>query len=457
MENRIIVLFLMFAALSFLFTGVSVLVLRLRSKYSLRILPVFWCLLFLIALIPVDSGKNAVEFALYTDYTGGLRVELHDPGEAERPEDVPDVYLPHGVLRAARGICLTLLLFWFVAATASFTYGLAAYFDGMQYLTRHSAVCRDERLNRIYASAKKKVGIRRNIPLRIMKPDVRISPCTCGILFPSVYIGGDCPDDYSDLWLELIFMHELTHIRHWDTLTKLLTLFATSFHILLPTAKVIRNAVCEDLEYLCDEAVLDKTGDRMRGEYIAMILNMAERNLREDWQGAEILSYLSPGGNAILRRYRNMKERHDRRRNIARAVPVLLLGAVLNLGIMSAGQVRDFDNPGVDLASPVLRDAVCGYFGLEAAHELTKEHLNQIYCIEFSRPGFPEERMTYAVTLNEGNPQDSRCFSSDSRIMDTRDIALFGGLRTLIFSDLTESSVEEWYETTKFAVIRRDN
>ncbi len=457
MENRIIVLFFMLAALSFLFTGVSVLVLRLRSKYSLRILPVFWCLLFLIALIPVDSGKNAVEFALYTDYTGGLRVELHDPAETERPADVPDVYLPHGVLRAARGFCLTLLLFWFVAATASFTFGLAAYFDGMQYLTRHSAVCRDERVNRIFASAKTKVGIRRNIPLRIMKPEVRISPCTCGILFPSVYIGGDCPDDYSDLWLELIFMHELTHIRHWDTLTKLLTLFTTSFHILLPTAKVIRNAVCEDLEYLCDEAVLDKTGDRMRGEYIAMILNMAERNLREDWQGAEILSYLSPGGNAILRRYRNMKERHDRRRNIARAVPVLLLGALLNLGMMSAGQVRNFDNLGVDLANPVLRETVCGYFGLNDAHELTEEHLRQIYCIEFSRPGFPEERKIYAVTLNEGNPQDSRCFSSDSRVMDTRDIVLFGGLRTLIFSDLTESSVEEWYETTKFAVIRRDN
>ena len=41
--------------------------------------------------------------------------------------------------------------------------------------------------------------------------------------------------------------------------------------------------------------------------------------------------------------------------------------------------------------------------------------------------------------------------------MDTRDIPLFDGLRTLIFSDRTESSVEEWYETTKFAVIRREN
>jgi len=327
----------------------------------------------------------------------------------------------------------------------------------MQYLTRHSAVCRDERVNRIFASAKTKVDIRRNIPLRIMKPEVRISPCTCGILFPSVYVGGGCPDEYSDLWLELIFMHELMHIRHCDTLMKLLTLFATSFHALLPAAKIFRNAVCEDLEYLCDEAVLDKTGDRMRGEYIAMILNMAERNLREDWQGTEMLSSLSRSGNAILHRYRNMKDRHDRKRNIARAVPVLLTGALLNLALMSAAEVRNFGNPGVDLVNPVLREAVCGYFGLEDAHELTEEHLRQIYCIEFSRPGFPEERETYAVTLNEGNPEDSLHFSADSRVMDTRDIVLFGGLRTLIFSDLTESSEEELYTTARFAVIRREN
>ncbi len=456
MENRIIVLFFMLAGLSFLFAGVSLLILRLRSKHGLRILPVFWCLLFLVGTIPADSGKNIAELALYTDYTAGLRVEVHTSMETETAEEVPEFYLPYGFLRVLRGISFTVLLIWFVSGIASFTSGIAAYLDGMQYLTRHSAQCRDDRISRIYASAKKKVGIRRNIPLRIMKPDVRISPCTCGILFPSVYVGGDCPDAYSDLWLELIFMHELTHIKHGDTLTKLLTLLVTSFHRLLPISKVIRNAVCEDLEYLCDEAVLDKTGDRLRGEYIAMILNMAQRNLREDWQGTEMLSSLSPGANAILRRYNNMKNRHDRR-NIARAVPALLIGALLNFGMMSAVQVRSFDNLGADLASPVLEEAVCGYFGIADVHELTEEHLRQITCIEFCRPGFPEERQTYAITLNETEVQTSLQFSSDSRVMDTRDIVLFENLRTLIFSDMTESSEEELYETTQFAVIRRKN
>lgn len=457
MENRIIVLFFMLVGLSFLFTGVSLLLLRLRSKYGLRILPVFWCLLFLVGTIPADSSKNLAELMLYTDYTNGLRVEIHAPEETERPEEIPEFYLPYRPLRILRGTVFLLLVVWFVSATASFTSGLAAYIDGMQYLTRHSSECRDERVNRIYAAAKSKAGIRRHIPLRIMKQDVRISPCTCGILFPSVYIGGDCPDVYSDLWLELIFLHELTHIRHGDTLTKLLTLFTTSFHRFLPISKAVRNAVCEDLEYLCDEAVLDKTGDRLRGEYIAMILNMAERNLREDWQGTEMLSSLSPGGNAILRRYNNMKSRHDRRRNIVRAVPVLLCGALFNLGIMSAVQVNNFDNLGVDIASPVLEETLCRYFVLTEPYELTENHLRQVYCIEFSRPGFPDNRTTFACTLNEGEVQTSPHFISASRIMDTRDIPLFDGLRTLIFSDRTESSVEEWYETTKFAVIRREN
>ena len=456
MENRIIVLFFMIAALSLIFTGVSLLILRLRSKYSLRILPVFWILLFLIAVIPADSGRHAAELFLYTDCTDGLRVEIHEPAETERPDHVPEFYLPHRVLQILRGISFAALLVWFVSATASFTFGIASHFDGLNYLTRHSSECRDERVRRIFASAKRKVGIRRTVSLRIMNPGIRISPCTSGILFPCVYIGGDYPESYSDLWLELIFLHELTHIRHGDALTKLAALFAVSVHSLLPISNVIRNAVCEDLEYLCDEAVLDKTGDRLRGEYIAVILNIAERNLRKEFQGEEILSYLSPEGNAILRRYRNMQERHQRR-NVARAVPVLLIGAMFNLGVMSAVEVHSFDNLGVDIASPVLEEAVCGYFAMENAHDLTEDHLRQIYCIEFSRPGFPDDRITYACTLNEGDVQDFPQFTSDSRIMDTRDIVLFDGLRTLIFSDRTESSVEEWYETTKFAVIRREN
>ncbi|MBP3294733.1 MAG: hypothetical protein J6N32_13350, partial [Clostridia bacterium] len=202
------------------------LILRLRSKYSLRILPVFWILLFLIAVIPADSGRHAAELFLYTDCTDGLRVEIHEPAETERPDHVPEFYLPHRVLQILRGISFAALLVWFVSATASFTFGIASHFDGLNYLTRHSSECRDERVRRIFASAKRKVGIRRTVSLRIMNPGIRISPCTSGILFPCVYIGGDYPESYSDLWLELIFLHELTHIRHGDALTKLAALFA---------------------------------------------------------------------------------------------------------------------------------------------------------------------------------------------------------------------------------------
>ncbi len=467
MENRIFLLFFVLVALSFLFTGVSLLLLRLRSKYGVRVLPVFWILLFLVSVIPANRGSSAVELALYTNYTGGMRIEFHE-GDAEAwPEDAAEVAIPYGALRIARGVCATVLFGWFLAGTASVTFGLAGYFDGMQYLTRHSAVCRDERVGRIYAEAKKKVGIRREIPLRIMKPGVRVSPCTCGILFPNVYIGADCPEEYSDLWLEMLFMHELTHVRHGDTPMKLLTLFATGFHSLLPMAKVVRHAVTEDIEYLCDEAVLDRMGDRMRGEYVAMIIREAERNLKKGRAELEILPGLSNDGNAILKRYNNMKARHDPRRNTVRVVPVLFCGVLVNGLMMSAVGVRDIDNLGVDFANPVLETAVCRYFGVEDGRLLTEAHLAEIYSIEFSRPGFPEDRRTFECTLNDGFPwngeevvktdmtEEGWRFTADDRVMDTRDIVLFGGLRTLIFSDATLSSVEDLYTTTEFAVIER--
>lgn len=454
MENRSIVLFFAVAALSFIFTGVSVFLLRLRTKQQLRILPVFWCVLFFLSIVPADIGKSVAELALYTDYTDGMRVELHLSSEDERPDHVPDIYLSHNILRVMRGITTTIILLWFFAGCASFTFGIASYFDGIQYLTRHSAVCRDKRLNDIYDSAKKKVGVRRNIPLRVMQADVRISPCTCGIIFPSVYICGGGHEEFSDLWLELIFMHELTHIKHRDTLMKLITLFATSFHTLIPISKMIRNAVCEDLEYLCDEAVLKKAGEHLRGEYIAMILEMAKRNLREDWQGAEILSSLSSDGQAILRRYKNMRSSHDKKSHMCIITP-LIIGMILNMWSMSVIHIRSLDNTGVDMANPILCEAICGYFGLNDSHDLTEENLSQVYCIEFARPYFPEDRTTYACIINEESLDEALYFTSNVRVMDTRDIVLFSGLRTLIFSNLTESSVTELYETTRFAVIER--
>ncbi len=466
MENRIFLLFFVLVALSFLFTGVSLLLLRLRSKHGVRILPVFWILLFILSVVPMSHGNCTVELALYTNYTGGLRIEIHDPEEVSKTADVPDVSVSYPVLRAARVVCGTVLILWFVAGISSFTFGLASYFDGMQYLTRHSAVCRDERVCRIYAAAKKKVGIRREIPLRMMKPGVRVSPCTCGILFPNVFIGAHCPDEYSDVRLKLLFMHELTHVRHHDTLMKLLTLFATSFHALLPLSKIVRNAVGEDIEYLCDEGVLEEAGDWMRGEYIAMIIAEAERNVKKSRAELEILPGLSRNGNAILRRYNNMLERHKPNRMRGRVLPVLLIGVLLNGMLLSAVDVRSVDNLGVDFVNPVLKRAVCTYFGVHP-REVTEAHLADIYSIEFSRPGFPEDRRTFLCTLNGGFPWDGSevaekevpskgwRFFADDRVMDTRDIVLFDGLRTLIFSDATLSSVEDVYFSTDFAVIER--
>ncbi len=546
MENRVFVLFFVIAVLSFVFFGVSVLILRLRSKYGLRILPILWVIAFLSATIPITSGQNIAELDLFKNYTGGIRIEMHRAAEEPPEADVPEIYINYNALQVMRGICYAGLTAWFLFATASFTFGLASYFDGIHYLTKNSTVCHDERIEAIFDSARRKAGVKRKITLRIMKSQLRISPCTCGILFPSVYIGGDYLKDYSELWLQLVFMHELTHIKHRDTLTKFITLAATSFHGMLPMSRTIRGAVCEDIEYLCDEAVLDKMGDSIRSEYISMIIDVAERNLREDCRGTEILSCVSQSGNAIIRRYNNMKERHDKRRNIVRAVPALIVGVLVNMAAMSVVGIKSIDNPGVDLANPFVEAAVCEYFGVDDPHELTENHLNQIYSIEFSLSDyreFPEVevpgRYALACTLNEGflwngiecvpmihpdnnsrysyellprviradrfekrlpndensarmirsfykiyeeadeaiyilDPQISEheaseivnlqyqsglinLFLTDTREVDTRDLSLFSNLRTVIFSDKTTSSDEAIYESTVFAVIRRED
>lgn len=538
MGNRVYILFFLVAVFSFLFSAVSAVILLIRKKHKLSFKGILWVIFFITVTIPIMHERSILDLQLFTNYAGGMRIEVYEDSSGDMLRD--DIYIPKKVLEASGSICEVFLIGWIVNMTAHFSYGMAGYFNNLHFLTKHSEECHDDRINAIFQRARKKAGIRRQITLRVMNRKIRLSPCTCGINFPCVYIGKDYLYEYSELRLELVFLHELMHIRHRDTLLKLAALFITSCFSYLPTAQKIRNAISEDVEFRCDNAVLAKMGDNVRGEYIAMIIDVAERNLKDDWRGMDFLSPVSRSGEMILHRYKYMKERRSRKSSAVYAFPVLVIAAAMNMALVSSLSVRDINNPGVDFANPLVERAVCAYLGIQDPHSLTEQDIAGIYSLEFalsdSRLLLGEavpEKYALSCTINEGllwdgtgytlpaagqsslkfthdilpymirvdmfdsviSGKDENCRLSrdyyyenhlvmmlddgnsdvlreyllaeyeqgnllpylvNSRTVDTRDVVMFPGLRTLIFSDRVKASDESVYLTEEYAVISKD-
>lgn len=404
MGNRVFIFLFLIAALSFLFTAASAAVLAVRKKHALRMGLAAWAVLFVCVTVPMAAGNSLYDLILHGDYTGGMRVQVCRDGEEKC-----EFYIPEPVLTGARKTAGALSAVWITTAAASFSYGMSSYFNNVHFLTKRSKNCRDERVNAIFERARMQAGIHRHVPLRVMDAGLKISPCTCGLLSSSVFVGEDYLRDYSDTWLELIFLHELTHVKRMDSLLKLLTLAATSFHVILPTSKRLRRAAQEDSEYLCDLGVLGKTGDGARGDYIAVIIDVAERNLRDDCRDTDLLSSVSASGAFILDRYRNMQNRDGRKSPLVTLLPVYLVTAAVNFVLMSVLGVPNIANPGVDIADDFTRQALCEYYGLDDPEDLTEAHMAAVYSIEYTLVdhrnllgGDTDMKFTRQCVINEG-------------------------------------------------------
>lgn len=96
------------------------------------------------------------------------------------------------------------------------------------------------------------------------------SPFVCGVIRPRIYL----PEKLEEGEKEYILLHEQTHIKRGDHITRLLAYFALSIHWFNPLVWLAFFVSGKDMELSCDEAVLRKIGDRKKA-YSASLLNLA--------------------------------------------------------------------------------------------------------------------------------------------------------------------------------------
>ena len=98
--------------------------------------------------------------------------------------------------------------------------------------------------------------------------DKSISPAVYGIIKPKIIL----PTSYKDKDIDLIILHEKTHIRRADNLWRMLAFLIVAAHWFNPLCWVFLKMFLADLELSCDECVLAKLSDNRRKEYALSLL-----------------------------------------------------------------------------------------------------------------------------------------------------------------------------------------
>lgn len=98
--------------------------------------------------------------------------------------------------------------------------------------------------------------------------DKIISPAVYGIIKPKIIL----PLSYKDQDIELIVLHEKTHIRRADNLWRMLAYLIVAVHWFNPLSWIFLKLFLADIELSCDERVLVHIGDDRAKEYALSLL-----------------------------------------------------------------------------------------------------------------------------------------------------------------------------------------
>lgn len=109
-------------------------------------------------------------------------------------------------------------------------------------------------------------------------PEKRIYLCdyirtafVMGVLHPRIYL----PTALTETERRYILLHEETHIRRFDHISRLFAFLALSVHWFNPLVWCAFFLSERDMEMSCDEAVMRKMGTDLRAAYSASLLNLA--------------------------------------------------------------------------------------------------------------------------------------------------------------------------------------
>lgn len=150
-----------------------------------------------------------------------------------------------------------------------------------------------------------------------------VSPAVYGIVKPKIVL----PVAYKDKDIDLVILHEKTHIRSCDNLWRVIALVIVAVHWFNPLCWLFLKGFLTDLELSCDERVLTKIGAERAKDYALSLL--------ESKQGTTVFASAF-GGAKIRTRIENILS-FKKLTWLSFAVFVALIGLIFYALLTNAG------------------------------------------------------------------------------------------------------------------------
>ena len=122
-----------------------------------------------------------------------------------------------------------------------------------------------------YWKLKKRLSVKLLLGDNIYIADDIDSPFVIGLIKPKIYL----PATLAEQEQSYIIAHEQHHIRRCDHVIKVLAFAALVLHWMNPLVWLAFVLAARDMEMSCDEAVIRKLGEEVRGDYAASLLSLA--------------------------------------------------------------------------------------------------------------------------------------------------------------------------------------
>ncbi len=266
-------------------TVTACLILLIKRIFNNRLTPKWhyyiWIILALRLMLP---GLPESGFSLFNAVPAAQNittVQAADPGSGDAVEEFSaDVVEGSVVVKSPvtgieqrrtfsvpkQGVDL-LLAFWIIGAVLMASILGGAYWSFYRR-TRTLPPCRDEDILQLFEECKAKAGVDSH---RITLQIGGSTPMLRGLIRPAILL----PEGYSREELQHVLIHELCHYKHKDILVSAICTGFLCIYWFNPIFWLCFYTIRRDIEFLCDERVIEITGERK--EYSRTLLKTALR------------------------------------------------------------------------------------------------------------------------------------------------------------------------------------